>query len=159
MVYVVMGVSGCGKSTVGELLAAELKIPFFDGDDFHPQANIDKMAGGNALNDDDRQPWLEILANNIEKWNEDKGAVLACSALKQKYRDTLNQNQGCTFVFLAGSKELIRSRMEARDHFMPPALLDSQFATLEEPQDCIRIDITLSFEQIIADIKNKISQE
>ena len=159
MVYIVMGVSGCGKSTVGELLARELQLPFYDGDDFHPQSNIDKMAAGNPLNDDDRQPWLEILAHTIKNWNLTGGAVLACSALKEKYRETLAQFGECKFVFLDGSKELILGRMQTREHFMPAALLNSQFDTLEKPVNAIRVDINLSFEEIIVDINNKISQE
>ncbi|NQZ57201.1 MAG: gluconokinase [Lentisphaeraceae bacterium] len=159
MVYIVMGVSGCGKRTVGELLAKELQLPFYDGDNFHPQSNIDKMASGNSLDDDDRQPWLEIIAHNIKNWNGTGGAVIACSALKEKYRETLGQFGQCKFVFLDGSKELILGRMQAREHFMPPALLNSQFDTLEKPRDAIQVDINLSFEEIIVDINNKISQE
>ena len=90
MVYIVMGVSGCGKSTIGESLATAIGLPFYDGDDFHPKANIDKMASGQALDDGDREPWLKELANHIKNWNHKSGAVLACSALKQSYRDILH---------------------------------------------------------------------
>ncbi len=157
MVYIVMGVSGCGKSTIAQMLADKLSIPFHDGDDYHPKANVDKMASGQALNDDDRQPWLELLAVNIQLWNRGNGAVLACSALKQKYRQTLAKFNGVQFIHLLGSQEVIANRMKARDHFMPPVLLQSQFDTLESPQDAWEYDIQLSPEQIIAGIKEKIS--
>ncbi|QDU72553.1 gluconokinase [Mucisphaera calidilacus] len=135
-VYVVMGVSGCGKSTIGKRLAQRLNLPFYDADDFHPQANRDKMAAGQPLNDHDRQPWLETLAHNIQSWASapEGGAVLACSALKRAYRDTLRSTPAVRFVLLVGSFELILSRMQQRsDHFMPATLLQSQFDTLETP--------------------------
>lgn len=156
MVYIVMGVSGCGKSTIGKLLAEGLTLPFYDGDDFHPQSNIDKMASGQALNDGDREPWLKELAHHINNWNQKSGAVLACSALKQSYRDLLNQFGGVTFIHLTGSKELITQRMEARDHFMPPELLKSQFTTLEAPTDSWDYSIELDPSTIITLIKERI---
>jgi gluconokinase len=156
VVYVVMGVSGCGKSTIGEALSEALAFPFYDGDDFHPQFNIDKMSAGQALNDDDRQPWLDILAVNVQLWNRGKGAVLACSALKQKYRETLSKFGEVQFVYLKGSRELILDRMKQRKHFMKPEMLDSQFATLEEPTIAIEVDISKSTVEIINELKESI---
>jgi gluconokinase len=143
-----MGVSGCGKSFIGAKVAQALGCVFEDGDDFHPVSNIDKMAGGTPLTDDDRAPWLDILRDRIVlNQSLTDCYVLACSALKQSYRDRLRGNDSLetlVFIYLEGSKELIRQRMEARDHFMPPALLDSQFATLEKPGDAIAINIELT---------------
>lgn len=136
VVFVVMGVSGCGKSTVAALLAGELEWPFEEGDALHPQANIDKMAAGNALDDDDRWPWLEIVAEWIEKTlDSGSNGVITCSALKKSYRDVINRRgSGVEFVYLAGSRETISARLASRHgHFMPTSLLDSQFAALEEP--------------------------
>ena len=149
MVYVVMGVSGCGKSTIGQMLADTLELPFYDGDDFHPQSNTSKMASAQKLNDEDRQPWLEILAAEIKNWSKNQGAVLACSALKQKYRDTLTKHSDCIFIHLQGSKELILGRVQAREHFMPPALLKPQFDELQLPKDAITVNIDLSSGDII----------
>lgn len=156
MVYVVMGVSGCGKSTIADGLAKALAIPFHDGDDFHPQSNIDKMSSGQALNDDDRQPWLDILAVNIQLWNRGDGAVLACSALKEKYRDTLSKFGDVTYIYLKGSRELILDRMKQRNHFMKPEMLDSQFETLEEPTTAIEVDISKRTVEIINELKESI---
>jgi len=144
MVYIVMGVSGCGKSTVGSAVAQRLGIPFYDGDDFHPEANRKKMSAGQPLNDDDRRPWLEALAAHIRAWNERGGAVLACSALKQCYRDILADSppRGVSFLYLRGSRATLESRLAQRpEHFFDPALLDSQLDTLEEPADAITLDI------------------
>ena len=157
MVFVAMGVSGCGKSTIGEALADLLNFPFHDGDDFHPKANIDKMSSGQALNDEDRQPWLDILAVNIQLWNRGEGAVLACSALKEKYRETLSKFGEVTFVYLKGSREVILERMKQRDHFMKPEMLDSQFATLEEPQEALTVDISQSTDEIIKELQEMIN--
>ena len=135
MVIIVMGVSGSGKTHVGKLLAEVLSLPFYDADDFHPPSNVAKMEQGNPLTDADRTPWLAILADKIQAWNTQGGAVLACSALKERYRVQLSANYTADvrFAYLQGSKELILNRMLARDHFFPPELLDSQFADLEEP--------------------------
>ncbi len=147
-----MGVSGCGKSTIGKLLAQELNIPFFDGDDFHPEANITKMSSGQALNDDDRQGWLETLNNLAKKQLTKNSCVIVCSALKQKYRDILSldiQNE-TKWVHLSGSFDQILERVNSRaDHFMPSELLKSQFDILEEPKDAIEIDISLTPEKLL----------
>lgn len=129
---VVMGVSGSGKTTVGELLAERLGLPYRDGDDLHPQVNIDKMARGEALTDEDRWPWLELVG----AWLVDhpEGGIIGCSALKRSYRDLIRQAvPDVAFVHVHGTRELLSRRMEYRPgHFMPPSLLDSQLDTLEE---------------------------
>lgn len=136
-VLVVMGVSGSGKSTVGAAIARRLGVPFADADDLHPRANIDKMAAGIPLDDDDRRPWLEAVG----QWLADHpdGAVMSCSALKRRYRDELrHQAPHVTFLHLAGSRETIARRQAARTgHFMPPSLLSSQLHDLEplEPDE------------------------
>ena len=151
MFVIVMGVSGCGKSTVGRLLAEKMGCAFYDGDDFHPAANIAKMSQGIPLNDDDRAGWLVALAELIlgSLAKRDSG-VLACSALKQKYRDVLRVDAELVkFVYLKGSYDLIKARMEARPgHYMKPGMLDSQFAVLEEPADAVTVSIELSPEEI-----------
>jgi len=141
MIVVVMGVSGCGKSTVGRLLASRLQVPFLDADAFHPPANVAKMAAGTPLTDEDRRPWLEFLNRKLL---EHKDAVLACSALKERYRETLARGiADCRFVHLRGSLELIRSRLAQRRHrYMPASLLESQFAALEPPRDAIDVDVS-----------------
>ena len=158
-VIFIMGVSGCGKSTIGRLLAQELDIPFFDGDDFHPEANIKKMSNGQPLNDDDRQGWLETLNNLAKKQLTKNSCVIVCSALKQKYRDTLSLNikTETKWVYLSGSFDQIFERLNSRDnHFMPSELLKSQFDTLEEPKDALRVDIGLTPENIIKTIKHEL---
>ena len=141
MIVVLMGVCGSGKTAVGQALAADLGWPFFDGDDFHPPANVAKMAAATPLVDADRWPWLELLNGKLI---EQKNAVLACSALKEVYRQRLSQGiADCRFVYLRGSLELIRSRLAERKHrYMPASLLESQFATIEPPSDAIAIDIS-----------------
>ncbi|MEN9660864.1 MAG: hypothetical protein RLZZ443_793 [Actinomycetota bacterium] len=130
MRIVVMGVSGCGKSTVGQQLAAALDARFVDGDDLHPPANKSKMAAGIPLNDSDRWPWLDLVGAELAKGE----TIVACSALKVAYRDRISAAaQGTFFVHLAGSRELLEQRMRSRtNHFMPASLLDSQLATLEQ---------------------------
>ncbi|WP_452230783.1 NADP-dependent phosphogluconate dehydrogenase [Lacinutrix sp. MEBiC02404] len=155
-VIFIMGVSGCGKSTIGKLLAQELDIPFFDGDDFHPKANIKKMSSGEALNDNDRQGWLETLNALAKKQRTKNSCVIVCSALKQKYRDILSLNieAQTKWVYLSGTFNQIYNRMHKRsDHFMPSELLQSQFDTLEEPKDALKIDISTTPENIIKTIK------
>jgi len=141
-IYIVMGVSSTGKSTIGRLLAKVMQLPFFDGDDYHPQANIDKMKSGIPLNDDDRGSWLKRL-NELAKEHEPTGVVLACSALKQTYRNILSQELPQTrFIHLKGTFEQVKQRMAKRqDHFMPLSLLQSQFDTLEIPKEAISVSI------------------
>ena len=159
-VFIIMGVSGTGKSTIGKLLAQTLAIPFFDGDDFHSQANIDKMASGQPLNDEDRYGWLSAL-NQLSIEHQEQGAVIACSALKSSYREILNQNMdnALQFIYLEGSFELVKSRMEKRkSHFMPVELLKSQFETLEPPENAIIVSIEHSPQALILQIMNKLEK-
>lgn len=152
MFIIVMGVSGSGKNTVGELLAARLGCPFYDGDHFHPPANVAKMSAGFPLDDEDRQGWLLALAAMI-RTGLDAGqcGVIACSALKQSYRDLLAVDpQRVRFVYLKGTFDLIWERMAARQgHYMKAPMLRSQFATLEEPVDAPAYDITQPPQQIV----------
>jgi len=157
-VFVVMGVSGCGKTTVGQALAERLNCPFYDGDDFHPAENVAKMANGTPLNDNDRAPWLARLAALLQE-HLDRGetAVLACSALKKKYRDQLRVNDQVQFIFLEGSFDLIWQRMQARqNHYMKADMLQSQFDTLEPPTD--NEAVTISINQEVEAIVNQILQ-
>ena len=150
-----MGVSGCGKSTVGEMLARQLNISFYDADDFHTELNKDKMASGKALTDDDRNPWLRLLANHMLDWQASGGAVLACSALKQGYRDTLTSRlpNSVQFVYLKGDEKTLVQRLSNRTmHFMSSALLQSQLQTLEEPKGAIATSIDHSPDEIVATI-------
>jgi gluconokinase len=136
VIAVVMGVSGSGKTTVSALLSAALGCQFQEGDDLHPAENVEKMHGGTPLTDADRIPWLHKIADEIDSWRaQGESGVLTCSALKRSYRDIIiGGRPDVTLVYLKGSYDLIRRRMAARHgHFMPVALLDSQFATLQEP--------------------------
>ena len=133
---IVMGVSGCGKSTVGEALAEKLGIPFMEGDKLHPASNVEKMAAGTPLNDDDRWPWLDLVGAELRQGSEADGIVISCSALKKIYRERLRDACGgpLAFVYLDGSEALLTERMGARTgHFMPLSLLQTQLATLEVP--------------------------
>ncbi|MEV5365920.1 gluconokinase [Streptomyces cellulosae] len=151
-VVVVMGVAGTGKTTIGPLLAARLGVPYAEGDDFHPQSNIAKMSAGTPLTDDDRWPWLDAIGD----WAQGRaglGGVVSCSALKRSYRDRLRAAApGVIFVHLTGDRALIEDRMSHRQgHFMPTALLDSQFATLQplEPDEAgVAVSVTGSPEEI-----------
>jgi gluconokinase len=152
MIIIVMGVSGSGKSTVGEKLAQQLKLPFYDADDFHSAANIEKMSHGAPLTDDDRRGWLATLASKIAEWEAAGGAVLASSALKEKYRTTLQSQaqQPLHWVFLDGPKKLLLERMSTRKgHYMHANMLDSQLATLERPAYALRLSIEGSVEKLV----------
>ena len=157
-IAVVMGVSGSGKTTVAIRLAEALHCQFREGDDFHPPSNVEKMRGGMPLTDADRLPWLRKIAAQIDDWrSRGESGVLTCSALKRAYRDIIiGDRKDVTLVYLRGSRELIHQRMMARHkHFMPVVLLDSQFATLEEPDpDEIPIvaDVSGSPAEIVAEI-------
>ncbi|MEO1011184.1 MAG: gluconokinase [Bacteroidota bacterium] len=160
-IYVVMGVSGCGKSSVGKLLAQRLGVPFFDGDDFHSPENVKKMRAGNALNDSDREGWLDGL-NLLAKRNLQSGAVIACSALKETYRSRLRREIGRSmrFVYLEGSFDIIWERLQKRkNHFMPVALLQSQFDALHPPKNAITVSINKSPETILSEILQYIDQK
>lgn len=159
--FVVMGVAGCGKSTVGNSIADQLGGTYLEGDEFHPMGNIKKMSNGEPLTDEDRWPWLKIIGQEMGKID---GLVFTgCSALKQSYRNFIKQEAGekVTFIHLSGSKELIAARMEKRaGHFMPASLLDSQFATLEplsDEESSIVVDISLPEQKILDQIISEIS--
>ncbi len=155
----IMGVSGSGKTTIGKKLAARIGLPFFDGDDFHSPSNKEKMNQGIPLTDEDRKDWLIQMNNAAMDQAKLAGAVIACSALKETYRALLSS--GITiplyWVFLQGSFELIKKRMEERkDHFMPAGLLSSQFDALQIPDNCITIDISNSPDEIVEMIISQI---
>ena len=153
-----MGVSGSGKSLIGQLLAKQLGHPFLDADDYHPQANIDKMSSGIPLNDQDRLPWLEHL-NGVAQTHLETGCVIACSALKQKYRDLLSMliQDHSEWIYLKGSYDLIFKRMSQRkNHFMDPNMLRSQFEALEPPLNAIEVSIDQSPEVMLLQIQNKL---
>ena len=150
--YIVMGVSGSGKTSIGRSLAEHLGWDFYDADDFHPPANVTKMASGVPLDDADRAPWLAALHDLISSsLKADRPGVLACSALKARYRQQLmDGNPGVQIVYLKGSYDLIWSRMEKRaDHYMKPQMLRSQFDALEEPVNALTVDISGSVDEIV----------
>jgi gluconokinase len=155
---IVMGVSGAGKSTIGEKLAERLGWKFEDGDRFHPPSNVAKMSAGQPLTDEDRWPWLRAIADEIARVCEaGEHAVIACSALKHAYRDILvHRRNDVRIIYLKGTQDLIASRLALRkDHFMPPGLLESQFETLEPPdasEDAVTVSIDGSVETVVNDI-------
>ncbi len=156
-----MGVSGCGKSTIGQLLAERLEGSFIEGDDLHPAENIRKMSAGIPLEDADRMPWLDRIAREaIRRKQSQPWVVISCSALKAAYRERLRQAiPDLRVIFLRGSREFIGKRMTARTgHFMPAALLDSQFAALEEPRRAMAVDIGPPPAEIVREILHKLEQ-
>jgi gluconokinase len=159
---VVMGVSGCGKSTVGRLLATALGLPYLEGDAFHPPGNVERMRAGIALTDDDRAGWLQTLATQLaEARSTGQGAVLACSALKRRYRELLRKGApDLRLVHLQGRREQLAPRLAARQgHYMPPSLLDSQLATLEPPgadETALVYDVDADPRVIVDDILNRL---
>ncbi|HEV3010944.1 MAG TPA: gluconokinase [Burkholderiales bacterium] len=157
MIVLVMGVAGVGKTTIGAALARRLGWRFVDADDYHPPQNVAKMKAGIPLADADRWPWLSRLNKELKQLEH---AVLACSALKQSYRQRLAQGIAeFTVVYLYGSSELIRARMEGRSHrFMPAALLESQFAALEPPADAIAVDVAATPEDCVAAILTELGK-
>ncbi len=154
MVLIIMGVSGSGKTTVGKILSNKLGWIYFEGDEYHPKENVEKMSAGIPLNDDDRKPWLLKLRSIIEDaLSHEKNIVLTCSALKKSYREILKVNDDVKFVYLKGSYDLIELRMlQRKNHFMKPGMLKSQFETLEEPEDAITISIDSELNVIIESI-------
>ena len=154
-----MGVTGCGKTTVGVMLAEACGWDFHDADDFHPAENVAKMKSGAPLDDEDRWPWLARLnAFLLDGERQGKSLVLACSALKQVYRDRLARGCAATrFVFLDGDIDLIRARLATRQgHYMNPKLLDSQFAILERPREALRLDIAEGPAELVRSIREKL---
>lgn len=152
---VLMGVSGSGKSTVGDALASSLGWRFLDADSFHPSANVAKMKAGTPLTDDDRWPWLDRLVDEMRAiLGRGDSAVLACSALKASYRERLARAGDVRFVYLEGDETTIGARIAARDHqYMPASLLDSQFATLEVPAGALAVDVRLPVPEQVAFIR------
>jgi len=158
MIVIVMGTTGSGKTTIGSLLAKRLGWEFVNADDFHPPANVEKMKHGIPLTDADREPWLRALHDKIVEWTAEKrNVVLACSALKQSYRDELRANSEVKFVYLKGSYELFSRRVLSRKgHFAKQDLIASQFAALEEPTDAIVADASHSPEEIVSEVRSKL---
>ncbi len=158
MIFVMMGPCGCGKTTVGSALASRLGGIFIEGDAFHPEANRVKMSAGEPLSDTDRWPWLDLIGDELRRQRKSaQSVVLACSALKRIYRDRLRQaDPDILFVLLNGTKPLLMSRLEERqDHFMPPALLDSQLSALEVPDEdekALLVDVARPPEDMIDEI-------
>jgi gluconokinase len=158
MIVIVMGVVGAGKTTVGRLLAEQLGWDFADADDFHPQSNVEKIRHGIALNDEDREPWLKALREAIARWIADGlNVVLACSALKRRYRQELEVGPEVQFVYLKGTAELIAQRLRSRHgHFADAQILSSQLADLEEPKAAATVDVAATPQQIVAEIRKKL---
>jgi gluconokinase len=154
VIVIIMGVAGAGKTTIGALLAKRLGWLFVDADSFHSPANIEKIKKGTALDEADREPWLDAIREAELQWSEEKrNVILACSALRRSYRKKLDVGPEATFVYLKGSKELISQRLNSRKgHFAGRALLSSQFSTLEEPQDAITIEVEKSPEEIVREV-------
>lgn len=160
MIYIIMGVSGVGKTTIGKGLSQRLNIPFYDADDFHPKTNKDKMASGLPLQDEDRWPWLDLIVTNYADWKR-TGAVLACSALKEKYRERLQiDNDEVQLIYLSASYDIVQKRLSERSaHFFDPNLLQSQYDALEEPKKGIVCNALLDKEIVLDTIMNTIQNE
>jgi gluconokinase len=158
MIVIVMGVVGAGKTTIGRLLAEQLRWNFADADDYHPAANVEKIRRGIALDDDDRRPWLERLRAAITQWiTEGRNAVMACSALKRSYRHELDVGSEVRFVYLKGDASLIAKRLRAREgHFAGEQILASQFADLEEPEGAVIAEIDSTPQQIVRRIRERL---
>jgi gluconokinase len=158
MIVILMGVSGSGKTTVGRLLSEELGWKFYEADDYHSHANVEKMRNGIPLDDADRRPWLETLRDLIlDCLERNENAVLACSALKESYREFLLIDERVILIYLKGDYEIIQKRLgERRGHYMNPNLLDSQFDTLEEPAADVHIDISSSPDEIVKKIRSRL---
>jgi gluconokinase len=158
MIVILMGVVGSGKTTVGRLLAQQLQWKFADADDFHPPANIEKIRRGTPLNDADRRPWLQLVRASVANWSSAGiSGVLACSALKESYRQELTTGPEVRFVYLKGSADLIARRLQLRQgHFADGQILVSQIADLEEPQAAITVDVDKPPEQIVTEIREKL---
>lgn len=154
-VLIIMGVSGCGKTTLGNALARKLNWQFKDADDYHSKENKNKMRKGLPLEDSDRLPWLRKLAGEIEDWIDNgKMTVLACSALKNEYRTILSVRDQVQFAYLKADKSLLQRRLDNRDHeYMNPRLLESQLDALEEPQNAITLDAQLPLDKLIGKIE------
>ncbi len=155
MIVIVMGVVGVGKTTVGRLMAQQLRWEFADADDFHPSSNVEKIRRGVPLSDEDRRPWLERLRAAIGGWiAKERNVVLACSALKHSYREQLQIGPEVRFVYLKGSAQLIASRLHSRrGHFADDQILASQFADLEEPERAVTVDVSPTPEEIVSRIR------
>jgi gluconokinase len=158
MIVIVMGVVGAGKTTIGRLLAEQLRWNFADADDYHPAANVEKIRRGIALDDDDRRPWLERLRAAITQWiTEGRNVVMACSALKRSYRQELDVGSEVRFVYLKGDASLIAKRLRAREgHFAGEQILASQFADLEEPEGAVIAEIDSTPQQIVSGIRERL---
>ena len=154
MVILVMGTTGAGKTTVGKLLASRLYWAFLDADDFHPAANIEKMKHGISLTDADREPWLKNMHEELLRLNaREKNAVLACSALKQSYRDTLSAGLDFRIVYLRGTYEQMHQHILTRHgHFAGESILAGQFADLEEPNDALTLEVSHAPEELVAEV-------
>ena len=159
MLLIVCGVSGVGKTTVGMLLSEALDIPFYDADAFHPSSNIEKMTSGTSLDDEDRKPWLEVLARNLSTWQEDGGAVLACSALKETHRAILGSqcSYSITWIVLHASRAVLSDRLESRKvHFFDQQLLSSQLKAFEAPDYGWLVNAEASPRDIVADVLSRL---
>ena len=158
-VFVLMGVSGAGKSTVGRRVADELALTFIEGDEFHPQANVQKMAGGTPLTDQDRVPWIEALAQGINVRQPPRDAIVACSALSKLVRDLLRARvtEPLYFILLHADAATIQQRLATRPrHFMKPGMLGSQLAALQLPEDALVVDVSHPFDVVCADVAGRI---